>query len=703
MIGHPQPLCDARDKASGRTRFVTDLALDGMVHGAVVRCPHAHAELESLDVAAAAAMPGVVAVVTAADGPQRPVPGEPFYGEHLMTRPLFPSEARYVGSPIAAVAAETPELARAAAARIAVEWRALPAVLKVEDGADALPFGRVLFERGDPDAAFAAAEHVFEDAFSTSTVQAAAFEPYACLVEPHEDGGLTLWKGVAAPFEARRALATWLDLSEGQVRVRIPPVGGGFGSRTDDLEFIAALLALKARRPVRLVLERTEGFLAGRVRHGARLRIRSGLDRSGRLVARELEAVYDTGAYLDLGPYVILRALRPLALYPAPAMRFVGRLVTTHRPISGATRGFGNPQATFAVESHTDRLCRELGLDPVDFRKAHAVRTGDANLSVGVVDTSTGRFHAKAATISSCALPACLDLVQAALTAPGTPPPGKKRGVGLAAAMHTTGKGRQESSHARVHLRADGTAEVHSGAPDQGGTGVATTLGIIAADALGLPFEAVTVAPPDTAEELTDSGAQASGRTYVAGEAVRRAAALAAERRDAGEALPLSADGLFEPTSNAPPFAATGAIVDVDAETGAVTVVRIVVAADVGRVLNPLHCRGQLTGAVAQGLGFALTERLDFDDAGRLVTRGLLDYGLLRSADMPEIEVHFVDSHEPTHPLGVKGAGEIGLMGVAPAVANAIADATGTRMRRLPMDPPTVWETLTDANRHSCD
>ncbi|GEM_PF-254311 len=705
-VGAATPLLDGRAKAGGSLPYLVDLDVPGLVHGAVVRCPHPHAQVRRIDASKALSMPGVLAVITPDDAPPRDIAGEAFYDTRISQRPVLFTEPTWSGAPVAAVVATTAAVARRAAAAVAVTYTPLHAVIDLPTAiADeihaftgrsnhALPFGPVHLDLGDTDEAFANAAHVFEDTFTTATVQAAALEPYGALVIPEADGGLTVIKGTPAPFLLREQIATWLGVDESLVRVQCPNVGGGFGSRMDDLEYIAALLARRVDRPVRVVLGRGEGFVAGRVRHGARLHIRSALDSAGRLVGRELTAWYDVGGHLDLGPYVILRALRPLALYRTPNIRFRGHLLYSNRPVSGATRGFGNPQATFAVESHNDRICRALGVDLDHFRRKHLLRAGDINVSLGRVDTTTGRFMTGKGTVSSCEISACLDAVAEALPTLAEAPAGHLRGVGTACGMHTTGKGRKEVSTAAITLHANGTVTLKSGAPDQGGTGVATTLAMIAADALDVALESITVELGDTRDGLHDSGAHASGRTYVAGEAVVRACAELNARRESGEPLPITVTYRHKPSSNAPPFAACGAAVSIDPQTGVTRVLGLVVAVDIGRVLNPMHARGQVLGAAVQGIGFALYERLDFDADGRLFTRGLRDYGVCRAADVPDIDVRFVPSHEPTHPLGVKGVGEIGLMAVAPAIANAVANATGCRIRGLPMTPESIWSAL---------
>jgi putative selenate reductase molybdopterin-binding subunit len=707
IFGQPTPQQDGPAKAAGALRFLTDLRLDGMCHGAVVRCPHGHARVRAVDASKALCMEGVLAVVTPADAPMRLIPGEHFYDKRISQRPVLFDEPTWSGAPVAAVVAETAALAAHAARNVEVDYEVLPTVSSLDEALAervraftnkanaALPFGPVRLDRGDVDAAFDGAHHVVEDTYQTATVQAAAWEPYAVVVEPHEDGGLTVHKGTPAPFLLREQMAVWLGVAANRVRVVCPPVGGGFGSRMDDLEYIATLLAKRVKRPVRVVLSRGEGFIAGRVRHGARLTVRSALDGDGRLLGRDLTAWYDVGGHLDLGPYVILRALRPLALYKTDNLRFRGHLLYTNRPVSGATRGFGNPQATFAIESHNARLCNDLGIDLGEFRRRHLLRANETNVSLGVVDTATGVFKTGTGNVSSCELQACIERVTEALASEHSVRDGEhRRGVGTACGMHTTGKGRKEVSTASVEWLADDRIVVSSGAPDQGGTGVATSLAMIAGDVFNVPISRIEVRLADTERELQDSGAHASGRTYVAGEAVLHAAEQVKARLDQGDPLPIAEQYRHKPTSNAPPFCCCGAVVEIDVSTGICKVTRLVVAVDIGQVLNPMHARGQVIGAAVQGIGFALYERLDFDATGALQTHGLRDYGLPRAADVPDVEVHFVPSHEPTHPLGVKGVGEIGLMAVAPAIANAIADATGVWPTQLPVTPESVWRGL---------
>lgn len=697
-------------RAQGQVAFGSDLAGDDFagnrwLHGAVLRCPHGHAELVGLDDNAARAAPGVVAVLDCRHS-VAPIPGEIFYDKPFSARPLWQPVCRHAGAAVALVLAQARRQSAEALRLLRPQWRVLPANTDLgaaaAEGRELLPFGPIRWQRGDVDAAFADAERQVEHWFATSTVQAGALEPYVCAVEPRQGGGVVVHKGVPAPFELRRQLAHWMGLAEAQVEIRCPPTGGGFGSRMDDLEYLAALGCLHSGRGVRLQLDRGDGWLAGRVRHGARMRVRSALGSGNRLIARDLEVWYDCGAYADLGPFVVLRALRPLVLYGGPNVRFAGHLLATNKPIAGATRGFGNPQATFAVEAHNDMLCRQFGIDRVQFRRANAVRSGDHNFSVGAVNTDSGEFGAKPAKVGSCELQACIDWAQArgehVLARLPSPPSGWRRGTGMACAMHTSGKGRAELSTAEVTWRADGAVLVRSGAVDQGGTGVLAMIRETARLALQRSDSAgIEVVLDSTSSELADSGSHASGRTYVAGAAVHDACLRARERVSAGEKLPVTERIAHQPASNAPPFAAVQCVADVDMQTGEVRVRWLGVGVDAGRILDPDAARGQVLGAAVQGLGFALSERLDFAADGRLASWSVADYGTPRAFEVPDIDVHFADSREPSHPLGCKGVGEIGLMAVAPAVVNAIADAIGRPVLQLPASPEVVWRALQES------
>lgn len=681
------------DSAGGTRLYGSDLHVEGMLHARLLLPPTGHGRVLGLDRTEALTVPGVRDVVTWADAPG-PWHGLSFFGADWIRRPILSQEPQHAGDPIAALVADTPDAAAHGLAALSRHLQWQPLELTVDPArSEALPGGPIHWSQGDIAGQFGRASHVREDHFTTSSVHAAPLEPLACLVEPTAEGGLIVHKGTPSPYVARDQLAQWLGLEPARIRYVCPPTGGGFGSRTDDLEAITSLLALRTGRPVRLVLTRAEGVLCGRLRHGARLTVRSALDADHTLLGRTLEVWYDTGAHLDLGPFVMLRALRPLVLYRAQAIGFTGHLTRSHRPVGGATRGFGNPQATFAVEMHTAALCRDLGVDPIAWRQRHLVRQGDANFSVGMVDPATRTFRPTGAKVASCLVSTCLERVQERVRDPGRPAVGWLRGTGFACAMHTTGTGRKETARARLTWTCDGV-ELRCGSPDQGGSGVAGTLAHLAAQELGIPVAQVQVILADTRDDLPDGGAHASSRSYVAGQAVLVACRLLKSRRDAGEPLPLQQASAFTPDTNAPPFAACAAVVDVDPATGQVRPVRLVLAADVGHVLRPTQARGQIAGAAMQGLGMALAERVDFDDQGRLATRGWLDQGLLRAMDAPDVEVELLDGWEPSHPQGLKGAGEIGLIPVAPAVADAVSQALGVTIRDLPLDPQRVWSAV---------
>lgn len=714
VVGRPTPFLGTAERVAGTLAYTTDMALPGQAHGALVTSPHHHARVLAVDVQDALKIPGVLAVVTSAEAPRRPVAPMPVViaGQRIAERVLLGDEVCFLGEPVAAVAAETPDLAEEAAAAVRVTYEPLPGVYDIDSslaaGAPEVRLGRpnlvgapgapVSYERGDFDAALASAPHVIRGRYSTSTVQAGALEPYSCIVAPDDDGGVTVYKGTPAAFEVRQTLSEYLGLEQSQVRVVTTPTGGSFGSRTEELEFITALLALRCGRPVHTVLRRRQGRPAGRVRHGAIFEMVSGVETDGRLIARGMRALYDCGGYPDLGRYVVLRAMRPLALYKADAHRFEGLLVRTNKPVAAATRGFGNPQASFGVECHNDEICQALALDPVEFRRRNAVQEGDLNWSVGKA-TAAGVFVPREWNVSSCGLGDCLTEVEKRLDAWRAEKRPGRRGWGIAAMMHTTGKGRNDWSTARVTLHADGRIDLASGASDQGGTGLPTTLAMVTAEVLGAELSRVSVVTGDTRLGLEDSGAHASSRAYVAGEAARLAAEAVADARDQGASLPIEREARATPDSNAPPFAACGAEVEVDEETGVVRVVRIVSANDVGRALNPLACIGQVQGAVAQGIGFALSERWPMFGGEPVREARILDEKMPRTSDVPDIEVVLIESHEPTGPFGAKGVGEAGIIAVAPAIANAVSDAVGVRIRDLPLHAERVWRALRDRDR----
>lgn len=741
VIGRPVPRRDGRDKVTGQTRYVHDLALPRMLYGRILRARHPHARIVAIDSRRARALPGVAVVITGEDVEQYPIG---FVKDHL---PLKRGKVRCIRDEVAAVAAETPAVAEEALALIRVEYEELPAVFDPEEalrpgaplvheaqGTNLTPL-RYQFTHGDVDRALAEAAVVVEGEYRVPFVTPACLGTMVAIAEWEAPDRLTMWTTTQVPFLYQRDLAAALGLSGDRVRVLQPPVGGNFGRGLDlyPIDVIAALLARRAGRPVKIEFDRTEEFLACPTREPCRIRLRTAADAEGRLLARDAHVTIDSGAYVSWGsttPYVMLATVA--GLYRVPAVRFDTTIVYTNNPYSGSMRGYGNLESTFAVESQMDELAERLGVDPLELRQRNANRPGDI--------TPQG-FR-----ITSCALAECLDAAARAVRE-NPPPlaPGWRRGVGYAAMFHVGGGARvyrSDGCGALVRVDDFGRVTLLTGASEIG-QGADTVLAMIVAETLGVPVDRVEVVRADTAVVPWDVGVHASRTTFVAGNAARRAAqavrarllTLAAAALEAGEdevdledgwvfvrhaparRLPyervvraahlrpggelLMAEAFYDPptemldkdlrgnVSAAYGFAAQAVLLDVDPETGRVEVRRVASAHDVGRVLNPPAAEGQVHGGIHMGLGYALCERLVVD-AGQVLTASFMDYALLRAADMPELVVHFIETGDPEGPFGAKGLGESGTIPVAAAVANAVKAATGVRAYELPISPETL-------------
>jgi xanthine dehydrogenase molybdenum-binding subunit len=513
---------------------------------------------------------------------------------------------------------------------------------------------------------------------------------------------------------------------------------------------IVALLSKKARRPVKLVFSREEEFTCTETRHPAVVHLKTGVKKDGTLLARHSRSIYDTGAYAGHGPFVYSRAMRSLALWKCSNIRYEGTLVYTNKPVAGAMRGYGNPQHTFAVELQNDEIAQELGIDPMEWRLKNHIRVGDVNKSPArrIPDAPPGEDWKPAFyKIESCGLSESILKGAEKIgwkekrNKPSALDGSKRRGIGMACGMHTSGTmPTPRVSSAYVRIREDGKISLVSGGCDHGGTGQHTVIAQIAADELGVPLEDIVVTAEDTDTTPFDSGtAGASGGTYTVGGAVLDAIAdlkrkllrqvsfmLRTEIKDLeimGGGVHVKGDperGLsfreiaqraqvnrhpyamlegdgyhYYPPTNAPPFFVDFIEVEVDIETGEVKVLKVVAAHDSGRAINPMFFEGQVQGGIQQGIGYALTEELVIDkETGRPLNPTFLDYNMLRATDMPEIEILIIETNEPTGPHGAKGLGEPCSVAVAPAIANAIFDAIGVRMKELPMTPERILQGL---------
>jgi CO/xanthine dehydrogenase Mo-binding subunit len=740
LIGRSQRKLDGRDKVLGRTRYVSDLSLPGMLVGRILRSPLPHARVRRIEMAAAERAPGVHAVVHAGNVRQRS------FGYGADNLPLK-TTARCVGDEVAAVAAETEDAAQRALDLIEVDYEPLPAVIDPfearrpgaprvhaeRDDVEGNVSMRWDFEHGDVEGAARAAAVVVEGTYSSPLSAPASIETHCCLAAFDAEGDLDVWTGVHMAFMYRKALADCLGLDWSRIRVRQPPIGGSFGGKIDidPLDFITVLLAARARRPVMVRLDREEEFAGSRVRQPMHIHLRTGADAGGNLLFRDAEIVSDNGAYNAWGSHALLVVMQTISsLYRVPNVRVRSEVVYTNKAYGGSVRGFGNPEATFAVEQQTEELADRLGIDPIDLRLRNANRPGDV--------TPQGM------RITSCGLAECLEAVRRASgwDAKRGRRRESRRGVGAACYLHVGGGARiYPSDGCGTVLKLDeaGRVTVISGASELG-QGSETVVAMVVAETLGVPLAAVRVVNDDTEVKPWDVGAHASRTTFVAGNSARRAALEIREKllETAGEVLeadpvdlviedgvisvrgapgrsvrydrvarrrllrqggsPLIATTFYDPPtepqdgryvgniSAAYGFGAHVAEVEVDAETGLVTVLDLWCAHDVGRALNPAGVVGQIQGGAVMGLGLALTEELGIVD-GSIVHPTLREYGLLTARGIPRIHPLLVETIDPEGPFGAKGVGEAGLIPVAAAVANAVADAVGVHPTSYPLAP----------------
>ena len=745
VIGRGVPKRDGADKVTGRTRYLHDLELPRLAHGKILRALHPHARIVRLDTRRAAALPGVLAVITGTDVEQHP------FGFAKDQLALKTGKVRCVRDEVAAVAAESPALAEEALTLIEVEYAELPSVFDplraVRPGAPLVHEERATnhtdlryqFTHGDVERAFATAAAVVDGEYRLNFVTPACLGTMVAIADWDAEGRLTMSSTTQVPFLYQRDLAQALGITGDRVRVLQPPVGGNFGRGLDlyPIDVIAALLARRARRPVKIEFERLEEFIACPTREPCTIRLRTAADAEGRLLARDCHVVIDNGAYVSWGsttPYVMLSTVA--GLYRCPAVRFDTTIAYTNNPYSGSMRGYGNLESTFAVESQMDELAEKLGVDRLELRRRNVTRSGDANPQ-GFV-------------ITSCAMDACLDAVAEEVRRALPPPaPGWKRGVGYAGMFHVGGGARiYRSDGCGAILKCDdfGRVSLITGATEIG-QGSETVLAMIVAETLGVPLERVEVVNSDTSVKPWDVGAHASRTTFIAGNAARLAAeklraqllAMAApeleapverlraaggfifvddepQRRIAYDRAAraghlrmhgqtLVAEAFYDPptamldkdlrgnVSATYGFAAQAVVLDVEPATGAIRVRRIISAHDVGRALNPLAAEGQIHGGVHMGLGYALSERLVVQD-GYVLSASFMDYAILRAADMPEIVVRLIETGDAEGPFGAKGLGESGVIPVSAAVANAVKDAVGVRFTELPITAPAVHAAL---------
>jgi CO/xanthine dehydrogenase Mo-binding subunit len=759
-VGRSLPRLDATEKVAGRASYIADLYRPGMLHGAIVKSPHAHARILSYDLSAALALPGVACVLTGNDF----AGGKfgPFIKDECV---LAKGKVRFVGEAVCVVAAEDEAIAHHAARLIEVAYEELPAILSPEqamapDAAlvheDNVANFRIFetecrgnlawscsFSEGDVEAAWSRCDVVVAGDFETQAQAHVAIEPCGALAEVDAAGRVTVWSANQSVFRVQANVCEALGLPMSKVRCVTPRVGGGFGNKMEmHVQAMTAALARATGRAVKMVLTREEDFELVRLRHPYRIRAKTGARRDGTLIAREVEAIIDCGAYGDDSPGVMGFSLwMARGPYRIANFRATGRLYYSNKLRFGAFRGFGNPQVTFATETQLDEIAAKLGLDPFDLRHKNAVRTGDQWVGGGA--------------IHSDGFVKCLERVRRASDwdkkrkAPAAR--GKRRALGLASSSHISGL---LGTAAIIRLLEDGTVVLNTGAVDIG-QGSDTVLPQICAEALQIPVDRVALASPDTDGSPFNWGTTASRVTYMTGRAVIGAAAEVVrkiksqaaemlecgvsdlELRDGGRVgivgIPqkevtfqdvslrahwavggpiIGSDSVMydKPTIADPkrtifsglPFPQIGVFsfnalvcdVEIDDATGKATVLEAWSACDVGKAINPMSVEGQIQGGFVQGLGFALFEEVVWDGA-RVANPSLMDYKIATTLDVPRrIHPLVVEEPEPDGPFGAKGIGEIPICSVAPAIANGIAAATGVRLRRLPLTPERVLSAM---------
>ncbi len=756
-VGKPERKVDAIKLATGKPCFVDDIELRGMLYAGLLTSPHAHARIRNIDASKARALPGVHAVLTYKDIPRVPytTAGQswPEPGPHDQVS--LDNVVRFVGDRVAVVAAETPELAQRALDLIEVDYEVLPALLDprramdpdapclhpepdsyhIRDASRNLA-ARIEANIGDVDKGFAESDLVVEGEYIVPQVQQTPLEPHIVITYWDEDERLIVRTSTQVPFHVRRIIAPVIGLPPRRIRVIKPRIGGGFGVKQEVLiEDLAAHLTIATGRPVRLEYTREQEFRSSRSRHPQIIRMRTGVKRDGTIIANEMRVLANTGAY---GTHALTvqsnTGSKSLPLYRSPNIRFVADVVYTNLPPPGAFRGYGVPQGIFALESHIDEVAKALGMDAIAFRQKNWIREGDENpLSVALGEGKEGLVQ----VIQSCGLPQCIERGKAAIgwdAKRGKPGEGRvRRGVGVAIAMHGTAIAGLDMGAASIKMNDDGSFNVLVGATDLG-TGSDTVLAQIGAEVLGVPVSDIIIYSSDTDFTPFDTGAYASSTTYISGGAVKKAAEqvreqicevagrmlnappamLKLENRRVyapdGRSVSLSevalrslhvefqhqimATASMMTYDSPPPFAAQFAEVEVDTETGEVRVIKIVSAVDCGRAINPATAEGQIEGGATQALGYGVCEEMRYDEQGALLTTDFTSYHIFRADEMPAMETMLIETSDPYGPYGAKAVAEIPIDGVAPAIANAVADALGVRVREAPITPERVWRTL---------
>ena len=747
-IGQPVRRVDGIAKVTGRARYAGDVEVPGMIFGRCLRSPHPSARIVSIDTRKATALQGVQAVLTGAD-----VPGTR-YGRMCKDIPvLAKGVVRFVGEKVAAVAADSVEIAEAALELIDVEYETLPAVFTVEEAmrptapiihaepVEVFPaaaagvhgellmyppipnvISRLTEEIGDVASAFAGAHKIFEHGFATPSVHQGYIEPHTCLVSIGADGLVDVWIANKGPHIARAHMAAAIGVPENRIRFNPVTIGGDFGGKGSLMDtLLCYYLALAARRPVKMVMTSFEELTAANPRHSSRVTLRSALDRDARLLAIEARVVFNAGAYAGFVPVPTLHGYGELAgTYRVPNCAVEVLRVYTNTVPCGHMRSPGAPQVAFAVESHIDMIAHELGLDPIELRRRNAIEEGDAT------PLGAKRRHLR-----------CRETIDAGARAFGWDKP-KLPDIGRGVAIYEHPPGAFGRSTVNLTIGADGKLTIMLGSPDTG-TGFHTIAGQLVAEHFGLSPDEVEIVQGDTLAAGFEAGASGQRLTTTIGQAIGDAAdkmkealsALAAERLNCAPAdISFGEDGSFsasgttidrralmswaaargkapltcqgENTPGKPNdvtgFVAHFAEVSVDRETGQVRLTRIVTAHDIGTIVNPILHQGQIEGGLIQAVGQAMSERVVLKD-GAVITAHLGDYKLPTIMDIPALETVLLPGGSGAAPFGTSAIGEMSNVALPAAITNAVFDAVGVRLVELPVSAETILEGLSAKER----
>jgi CO/xanthine dehydrogenase Mo-binding subunit len=743
QVGRSVPRLEGRDKVTGRAEYTHTMRVPGMLHAKLFRSTLAHGKIKSIDTSAAKKLPGVLHVVTVDDVMK--VLASPYYGPAFHDQPILAHEkVRFVGEPVAAVIATDPHIAEQAVQLITAEYEELPAVY---DEVDALtskvyvhdqlkPAGTFAdlkhlkdakntnlaldyrLRRGEFDKAYAAAAHKFEHEFKTQKVLHLSFEPFACIAD-YKDTHVTLYDSSQGPSFVRTEIARLLGWSENKVRVKVPYLGSGYGSKLYiKLEALALSLSMIARKPVKIAYTFEEMFYQI-TRHPSTFRIKSGVDRDGKIVARKCEVFWNGGAYADIGPRVTQKSgLTASGPYDIDNVEIDSYALYTNVTPSGALRGFGVPQLVWAYEGHTDMMARALNMDPVEFRRKNLMREGGQHTTGQVLK------DAPVETVMDKVLDR-MNWSQPFDKGSGTVKRGRGFAIAIKAVISPT------TSVAIVNVSADGSATLYCGTIDMG-QGSDTAMAQMVGEVLNIPAESVRVVPRDTDVTPYDMGTLGSRSLFHMGHAVRRAAEEARDKLKAlakevgepeGSNIPIAelfqkrygmqagnviGSGVYKPdytppapgtgqSPNVTPFwmiAGAGAEVEVDTETGHVKIAKLVNVVDCGKAINPKAVTTQISGAALMHVGFTMFEKMHID-GGQVTNASLADYKIPGFHDVPEVmENIYVEHDQSNGPFGAKGVGEVATFCTSPAVANAIDDAVGVRLMEMPLNPESVYRAL---------